>query len=149
MTRKSTKQSTALRELALPEEAAMLYPLVRQINPGLRKPAFLRLLKDMLPLGYRCLGAFDGKKLVGACGIWTASRFWCGPFMEMDNLVVDQDYRNKGVGKRLTDWVEKDARKRGCAIVMADSYSHNTASHRFYFRENYIIKGFCFVKELY
>ena len=102
----------------------------------------------MLPLGYRCIVAFDGKKPAGACGIWTLNRFWCGRFMEVDNVIVNDKARSKGIGKAMMDWVEKEAKKQKCKVLIADSYSHNTASHRFYLRERYIIKGFCFVKEL-
>jgi len=137
-----------IRELRLPKEAHLLYPFIKQLNPDIRKIQFNQYLKEMLPLGYRCIAAFAGKKAVGACGIWVSSRFWCGKYMEVDNVVVDLSQRNLGTGKLMMDWVEKEAKRTKCKLVIADSYTHNTASHRFYFRERYIIKGFCFVKEV-
>jgi GNAT superfamily N-acetyltransferase len=137
-----------IRELLLPKEASLLFPFIRQLNPAITKTAFNQSLKEMLPLGYRCIIALDGKNPIGACGIWTANRFWCGRFMEVDNVVVDQKARSGGIGKHMMDWVEKEAKRTNCKLVIADSYTHNVASHRFYSREKYIIKGFCFVKEL-
>ncbi len=156
MTRKSTKTSTrprhtaglSIRELKTRAEIETIYPLVKQVNPQVSKREFLTDLDTMLPLGYRCVGAFSVGKLVGACGLWIGRRFWCGKYCEVDNLVVDKQARSGGIGALMMRWVEKEAKKEKCAIVMADSYTTNHASHRFYFREGYIIKGYCFYKEL-
>jgi N-acetylglutamate synthase-like GNAT family acetyltransferase len=156
MTRKPAPKKTtgprpsagvSLRELSIPKEASLMFPLIRQLNPDMTKAKFLSCLKEMLPLGYRVIGAFDGKKLIGCVGLWTATRFWCGKYMEMDNVVVDINQRSGGIGKLMVEWVEARAKQEKCNLVMADSYTHNHASHRFYFREGYIIKGYCFVKE--
>jgi GNAT superfamily N-acetyltransferase len=148
MPRKPTNNTIAIREILTADEWAALFPLIKQLNPEITKAKFKQYLSAMLPLGYRCIAAYRGGKMIGACGIWAGTRFWCGDYIEVDNLVVDRKQRNGGVGKLLMGWVEKEAKRRKCDLVMADSYTHNTASHRFYFRENYIIKGFCFVKEL-
>lgn len=137
-----------IRELSLPKEAALLFPLIEQLNPGISKSYFNQTLKAMLPLGYRCIAAFKGGKAIGACGIWTAERFWCGKYMEVDNVVVDQNQRNGGLGELMMGWVEKEAKRLKCRVVIADSYTYNHASHRFYFRQRYVIKGFCFVKDM-
>lgn len=146
MPRKAPK--TTIRYLRSEPDFAMLFPLVRQLNPDLTHADFARYLKEMLSAGYRCVGLYRGEKLIGACGIWTSTRFWCGTYMEVDNVVIDQGQRNAGLGKLLMAWVEKEAKKLGCRLVIADSYTYNHASHRFYMRGKYIIKGFVFVKEI-
>ncbi len=135
-------------ELKTPAEMARTYPLIRQLNPDLSKTVFTRRLQIMVKNGYRAIAAVEGKKILGTSGFWTGTRFWCGDYIEPDNIVVDQSQRSKGVGKLLMQWMEKEAKRLTCDIVMMDSYTHNTASHRFYFREGYIIKGFCFVKDM-
>ena len=145
---KHSHSQLAIRELQGRPAIEAIFPLVKQVNPQLTIQGFSRCLDDMLARGYRCLGAYSGAKLIGACGLWQGSRFWCGKYMEVDNVVIDLRQRNKGIGKLLMDFAEKEAKRRGCNLVMADSYTYNHASHRFYFREGYIIKGFCFVNEL-
>ena len=135
-------------ELRTISEMRRLFPLIRQLNPGMTEAVFKRYLPAMQKAGYRALAAIDGKEILGTTGFWVGTRFWCGPYVEVDNLVVAEKYRNCGVGKRLMEALEKEAKKRSSSILIADSYTHNAASHRFYFREGYIIKGFCFVKEL-
>ena len=48
-----------LRELK-PREIASIYPLIAEHNPGMGKATFSKRLKEMLPLGYRAVAAFDG-----------------------------------------------------------------------------------------
>ena len=139
--------SFTFRELKA-AEMPILFPLIKQLNKSITRRQFNIFLKEALDGGYRCFGYFHGQKLVGACGAWVMTRFWSGKFMEIDNLVVDQGQRNDGIGKLLLDAVEAVAKKEGCQMLLAASYTHNTASHRFYFREKYIIRGFVFTKEI-
>jgi len=138
-----------IRELKSKDEFESLWPLVKQVNPKVTKKLFIQHINEMLEHRYRCIAAYRDGKMVGACGIWSGARFWCGKYMEVDNIVVNANERSSGMGKLMMDWVEKEARRLKCSIVMADSYTYNHASHRFYFREGYVIKGFCFAKELY
>jgi GNAT superfamily N-acetyltransferase len=139
----------AIKEIKTVSEWRAIYPLIRQLNPDITRPRFDQLLKSIRAQGsYRCVGAYRGKKLVGTLGIWTGTRFWCGKYMEADNVVVDQKLRNAGIGRALFKWLDKEAKRLNCDIVMADSYTRNHASHRFYFRERYVILGYCFVKKV-
>jgi GNAT superfamily N-acetyltransferase len=135
-------------ELKSPADFAKTYPLIRQLNPEMTKQAFTQHLKVMVKNGYRAIAAVEGKKILGTSGFWTGARFWCGKYIEPDNVVVDQNQRSRGIGKLLMQWIESEARRQKCDIVMMDAYTHNTESHRFYYREGYIIKGFCFVKNM-
>jgi diamine N-acetyltransferase len=149
MKKHTNARTLKIKEILDDQSFGQLYRLIEQLNPGMRKSDYKAMLSDVRESGlYRCLGVWKGKKLVGACGLWTMTRFWCGKFMEMDNLVIDRDQRNAGIGKLLVAHVEKLAQRESCKVLLAASYSHNYASHRFYFRENYIIKGYVFYKEL-
>jgi ribosomal protein S18 acetylase RimI-like enzyme len=124
------------------------FSLLRQLTPELSQKEMKFCLELMLPMGYRMFGVYDGKKLVGCTGIWTGAKFYCGKFMEIDNFILDNKYRSKGIGKLLTDYIEKLAKKEKCKVVMLDAYTTNHASHKFYLREGFIIKGFHFIKYL-
>lgn len=136
-------------ELNTDAEFEPAYPLVKQMNPEMSKAEFSRRLNKMRPQGYRCIAAVDESgKYLGICGFWQGTRFWCGDFIDLDNVVVDEGARSKGTGKKLLDWVEKEAKKQGCAQLGLDAYTTAHGAHRFYFREGYIIKGYHFVKPL-
>ncbi len=144
------KPSTALvlRELTDKADLPAMYPLVRQANPKMTRARFTKLLTSMREANYRCVGAYKGETLVGLAGFWVGWRFWCGKYIDIDNVVVDAKHRKSGIGKKLVGWVEKEARRLKCEIAVLDSYTHNYPSHRFYFREGYVILGYHFTKDL-
>src|SRR6185312_2666050 len=110
-------------ELKTIGDMQVIYPLVKQLNPDLTKAIFTRRLKEMLKNGYRCIAAMEGKEIVGTSGFWTNTRFWCGAYIEPDNVVVDSSCRSKGVGKKLMGWIEAEARRLGCRMVWLLSYT--------------------------
>ena len=97
---------------------------------------------------YSILGAYIGQKLVGLSGIWFGTKIWCGDYMEIDNLVVHPDYREKGVATALIDRIEAMAKEKHCNILVLDSYTTNYPSHRLYQRKGCEIWGFHFIKPL-
>ncbi len=147
-TARTPSPSLCIRELAAGRDWLAMYPLIRQLNPKLTRRQFLDLLPEMLAQGYRCIGAWKGGKLVGACGFWQGTRFWCGRFIDLDNVVVDVSCRNLGVGRKLVAWVEKEARRLKYDMVGLDSYASAHDAHRFYYREGYFILGYHFIKRL-
>ena len=125
-----------------------LFWLIRQLTPSLKMPEYKILLKDMLLHGYRMAGVFDGKKCVGLSGFWISTKLYSGKYVELDNVVIDQNYRSMGIGKLLCDWILKEAKKCGCKMAMLDAYSENFAGHKFYLREGFVLRGFHFLKKI-
>ena len=97
---------------------------------------------------YQLVGAFLGGKLVGVSGAWIATKIWCGKYLEIDNLVVDADYRSAGIGSQLIRHLEALGRELDCKILCLDSYTSNHASHRLYHRLGFEIWGFHFIKPI-
>jgi GNAT superfamily N-acetyltransferase len=52
---------------------------------------------------------------------------------------VDEAHRGRGVGTRLMDWAEGEARKRGCENACLSSYSFQAPE--FYRRRGYAVFG--------
>lgn len=139
----------SIRELTK-DEIRGIWPLIRQLNPNLAEQAFKDRLDRMLSeFGYRCAGAFDETgEMVGLSGFWIMCRLWNGLNVDLDNVVVAEKARSLGVGKKLVAWIEDVARKEGCEMAVLDAFAVNSAAHRFYFREGYIIRGYHFTKDL-
>lgn len=135
-------------ELKTKADFAPALRLVQQTNPQLTHKQFSERLKKMQKIGYRCIAYVEKGKMLGICGFWHGTRFWCGDFIDLDNVVVDEKVRGGGVGKKMVDWVEKEARRLKCDQLGLDCYVTYHAAHRFYVRENFIIKGYHFTKAL-
>ena len=102
----------------------------------------------MITQNYECVGVYDDKKLIGIAGLWFTTRHYCGKSIEPDHVVIDESYRNKGIGKKLFTWIYKYAKSKGCEASELNTYVDNPQSHKFYYNEGYKILGFHFLKYL-
>jgi len=137
-----------IREAISLEEMNSLFPLVKQLTPTLTKKRYTELLKVMCANNYRMTCAFIGKKCIGLSGFWINTKIYSGKYVEIDNLVVAEEYRSSGVGKLICDWIIVKAKEENCETAMLDAYVENSAAHRFYFREGYKVRGFHFIKNI-
>ena len=129
-------------------EMLPLAPLLQQLNP-ISTPEYLDIaLDDMIAHGYRMVTIQEGDICLGVAGIWVTTKLYSGKYLEMDNVVVASEYRSRGIGKLLTDYVTELARKEGCAAIMLDAYLENEKAHIFYEREGFVKKGYHFLKKL-
>jgi len=129
-------------------ELAMILPLIQELNPGVPPDVLAQRLQDMTAQGYQCAAAFAGDYCIGVAGIWLGTRFWGGRYLDVDNVIVDLQYRGTGIGQQLMDWVERYAHREGCEIMVLDAYVTNDLAHKFYQRNGYQIVGYHFVKSL-
>jgi len=129
-------------------ELAMILPLVQELNPGVPPDVLAQRLQDMTAQGYQCAAAFSDDCCIGVAGIWLGTRFWCGRYLDVDNVIVGPTYRGAGIGQQLMDWVESYAHREGCEVMVLDAYVTNHPAHKFYQRNGYQIIGYHFVKSL-
>ena len=122
--------------------------LIKQLSPDIEKKDYLRMLDEMLKQGYRMTGVYDGKKCVGISGFWIGTKLYSDKYLEPDNVIIDKNYRSKGIGKLLLDWLIAEAKRNGCKIIMLDAYLENIQGHKFYWREGFVARGFHFLKKL-
>ena len=130
----------------LPDAAILLATLNTETPAPLIAERLETLLADHPH--YEIIGAFSDGKLAGVVGAWIATKIWCGRYLEIDNLVVDENQRSSGIGSRLIQHLEIMARERDCKIIVLDSYTANHPSHRLYHRLGFEIWGFHFVKPI-
>lgn len=117
-------------------EAEQIYPLIKQLDDEKTCEYIQNCLKQMLGKNYFIVGAYKDETLVGITGCWIATKFYCGKYLEIDNFVVDENFRNQGIGSKIFDFVFDYAKKSNCDSVMLDVYSWNEGAHRFYDRYN-------------
>lgn len=130
------------------DQLHVILPLVKVLNPDIDEAVLAQRLEDMPGQGYQCVGAYQNEQLVGICGLWVATRFYCGKYLEPDNVVVHPDFRSLGVGQKLMVWVYDYARTQNCEVVELNSYVGSPRAHKFYFNEGFQILGFHFQKKL-
>ncbi|PHR14886.1 MAG: GNAT family N-acetyltransferase [Aequorivita sp.] len=132
-----------------PSEIFSIVPYLQILgNNAVPEGVIKERLKEMVQQNYECLGIFDEEKLIGICGLWFQTRHYAGRSLEMDHVIIDDTYRRHGIGKMLVDFVSDYAAKKSCNWVELNSYVHNFPSHKFFYNQGFVAKGYHFVKEL-
>jgi len=86
--------------------------------------------------GADVLLAFDGNQLIGLASVYAdiiSIRY--GPRCWLQDLVVRNDQRRRGIGRLLLDAATDWAREHACTHLELSSGSGRTDAHRFYLRE--------------
>lgn len=137
-----------LNELNSLEELLTSHSCILYMYPELTLEEYKLLLKEMIPNNYSQLAVFKNKEMVAVCGIWINTKLWCGKYMELDNVIVHPDYRSAGIGKLITNYLNKKALALNCKLMALDAYTDNKRAHKFYMNDGYDITGFHFTKKL-
>jgi len=137
-----------IQEITKVEEMLLQIEIMQFLYPKLSLAQYKSYLLEMIPHNYTQIVVFENEVCVGITGCWSGTKLWTGKYLEIDNFVVNPKHRSKGIGKLLTDYVEKKALDQNCSSVVLDAFTGNFAAHRFYYNQGYAPKGFHFVKIL-
>ena len=137
-----------IRELQGKNEMMGHITVLNAIYPSLTREEYDRELDQMLQHNYGQIAVFDDEICIGISGFWIGTKLWCGKYLELDNIVVLEKYRSKGVGKLLFDFLHKKAVEHDCTMLSLDSYTHNFKAHKFFYNQGFSPKGFHFINIL-
>jgi ribosomal protein S18 acetylase RimI-like enzyme len=138
-----------IKELGTKEEMFAAFKAVSLMYQDMNFETYKELVAEMIKRNdYKMVGAFLDGEIIGVCGYWIFVMLYCNRYIQVSNLVVDQQYRSLGIGKKILDKVEEIGAQNNCQKIVLDSYTQNTKSHSLYFREGYYIRGFHFMKEI-
>jgi diamine N-acetyltransferase len=133
----------------LKEQIPQILPMVQRLMEHQFSNEILQQrFEEMFSQNYECFGIFHEEKIIGVFGMWFMTRHYAGRSCEPDHIYIEEAYRNKGVGKKLFEFIYSYARDKGCETSELNSYVHNFRSHKFYLNEDYVIKGYHFLKKL-
>lgn len=130
-----------------PENMLSILPLLQKLNnftdEAILKERVIAMRK--LPQ-YQCVGMYLHGELIGISGLWFIMRHYCGKTLEPDHVIISEQYRNKGYGRKLFEWIHRYAQETGCEAAELNTYIANVKSHQFYENEGYKKLGFHYVK---
>lgn len=83
---------------------------------------------------YVLLSAVENERLIGSVmGIICEELYGdCEPFMVLENMIVDSNSRNEGVGKALISELEKIAAARKCTQIILVTEANRMDASNFY-----------------
>src|ERR1700681_881730 len=124
---------------ATPEVHAALALLLPQLNPQLPVPTVERLRAIITDPAVTLLLARDGQQIVGTTTVIVyTTPFWIKA--RLDEVVVDESARGKGVGAALVDTSLDLARANGVEVVELQSGVQREAAHRLYPRMGFKLR---------
>lgn len=71
-----------------------------------------------------------------------------GRVAEIQEMFVEEEFRSRGIGKRLVATVECFAREHQAQLLEVTTNQKRTATHRFYVREGFVASHIKLVKSL-
>lgn len=137
-----------LKELLTIEEMLKHHSIITQLYPKMTITKYREFLDDMIPHNYKQLSVFENEICVALTGFWTATKLWTGKYIEIDNFIVHEDHRQKGLGKIMSDYIATKAKKENCTCIVLDAFTANFTAHRFYYNQGYEPRGFHFIKTI-
>ena len=66
----------------------------------------------------------------------------------VDELIVEEEHRAKGVGSKLLEHLVAQAVQKGCLRIELDSSFHRKKAHRFYETQGFVKRAYLFSKVL-
>ncbi|MCE3261767.1 MAG: hypothetical protein K0R43_846 [Pseudoduganella sp.] len=110
-----------IRELEQ-QELVAAYAVMRELRQHLGLQQFQDCVARQRRSGYRLLGGFDAKgKLLAVLGMRPVSTLARGDHLHIDDLVVTERKRCKGIGKAMLRHAECWAQEQGLVAVFLDS----------------------------
>ncbi len=135
-------------ELGTKTEMMEQFSLIQQLYPDYTLEKYADLLAAMLPNNYKQIIVVENGITIGLAGFWIGTKLWSGKYLEMDNVVVHEDFRSNGIGSIMTNYLNQKAIDEDCKMIVLDAFSTNFGAHKFYMNHGFVPKGFHFIKFL-
>ena len=141
--------SLIIKDLETKNAMMDAFLLINQMYKKMDYQAFETALDEMiLHNNYKMTAGYIDNKMIAVSGYWISRMLYCGRYLQVSNLVVDENFRGRGYGQKILNYLENKARNLSCDKMVLDSFTENKKSHSLYFNEDFYIRGFHFMKDL-
>lgn len=124
-----------------------VFEVVKQLRTHLNYDQFRGLCEQAARQGgYQMDGYFEDNHCVGAIGYRVLTDLVRGQHLYIDDLVVADTHRSRGLGAELLKHAETVARERDCKSLRLCTGIQNEGGKRFYEREGWALRSIAYVK---
>ncbi len=96
------------------------FAIIRQLRNHLDFEVFCSRVERQRHLSYHLLGAFSAT-LIAVAGVRDVATLARGDHLHIDDLVVDQNFRRRGVGTTMLTYIERWGLERNRPAIFLDS----------------------------
>ena|SRR5688572_12866077 len=122
--------------------------VIKELRPHLTEDDYLKMMDQMKTEGYKLAYIEVNGTAASAIGFRYLQFFFNGRHFYIDDLVTLPEYRGKGYGSNLLDYVFNLAKENGYPTVTLDSGHHRYDAHRLYLNKGFDITAHHFVKQI-
>jgi GNAT superfamily N-acetyltransferase len=133
--------------IVAPEWLARAARVHRQLRPQLADD-YESVMRRVLAAGAGMVVVVERDAVAGVAVFRWYDNTADGRKFYIDDLVIDEMRRSRGLGRTVLAHLEAEARRLGCRAMVLDSGAQRMRAHKFYFRENFYITSFNFKKQL-
>ena len=95
------------------------------------------------------IAALYGPQIVGFCSLTVKQNLWVqGLLGNVDEMIVEESYRGKGIGRQLLQRITEIAIENNCKRLELESSFHREQAHTFYMELGFEKRAYLFSKEL-
>jgi len=148
---KTTKMEIGIRGCTV-ADFREIFTLLKQLWPGadLRYENLENVFRAGLDseLNDYAVAECEGK-IVGFCSLSVMHTLWsAGRMGHIDELVIAEGFRGKGIGTQLLNEMSRRAREKGCLRIELESDLRRSEAHRFYVDRGFKMAAYSFWKEI-
>lgn len=129
-----------------PESISRCWPAMHALRPSCPEHTFAETIQRLMKRGYQLVFLeYDGK-VVAVAGFETGEKLHRGRYLYIDDLSTLPEYRGRGLGSRLLEWIFEFAGKQGIQQIHLDSGVQRFDAHRLYLKKGFNITShhFCY-----
>lgn len=90
----------------------------------------------------------DDKIIAYYSGYTSMNLYYAGKVFYLQTIIVDENYRNLGIGKKIIDDIIAISLAEKCKVIELDSAFYRKSAHRFYMNIGFRKRGYVFSKLL-
>ena len=130
-----------------PADFEAMFPVIRELRPHLSFADYAALIEESRKRDeYELVAIFDGANCIAAMGFRILFDFVHGKHLYIDDLVVTEACRSKGVGAELLQYAEKIAAEKRCKGLRLCTGVDNVGGKKFYEREGWKMRSVVYKK---
>lgn len=124
-----------------------VFPVIRELRPHLTFQEYTSLMMEAkIRDDYEIVAIFQGPKCIAAMGFRILFDFVHGKHLYIDDLVVAEGCRSKGIGAELLKYAERVAIEKKCKGLRLCTGVDRKDSQRFYERNNWNARAIAYKK---
>ena len=132
-----------------PRDFEVVFSLMRELRPHLDFAQFARLCEAARQADdYTLVGVEENGRPVAVMGMRLLHDLVHGAHLYIDDLVVAESHRSRGLGARLLHYAERTATLAGTKQLRLCTGIENEAGRRFYKREGWTERALAIKKRL-